>query len=390
MLTETRRRRRRAARRAGRELAGARRHRARSARCSRRPRRPLVILGGSRWTDEARQSIARFAERFDLPVATSFRRALAVRRRSSELCRRCRHRPQPGARGAGQGRRSRCSSSAAACRRCRPRPTRCSTSRRRSRSWSMCIRARRSSAASISRRSPIQATPAAFAAALETLQPAGRRRLAAARPPRRMPTISPGPRRPRELPGAFQYGEVDDLAARPPAAGRDHLQRRRQLSPSGSIAIYRFRSFGTQLAPTSGSMGYGVPAAVLAKRQHPDRIVVAFAGDGCFLMNGQEFATAVQYDVAVIVVIVVDNGMYGTIRMHQERDYPGRVVGTAAQEPGFCGCTRRPSAAMASGSSAPRSSRRPSSARSPPASRRSSIASSIRARSRSARILRPR
>jgi len=97
---------------------------------------------------------------------------------------------------------------------------------------------------------------------------------------------------------------------------------------------HRFHSFAAQLAPTSGSMGYGVPAAVLAKRQYPDRTVIAFAGDGCFLMNGQEFATAVQYD-APLVVIIVDNAQYGTIRMHQERDYPGRVVGTQLKNPDF-------------------------------------------------------
>ena len=84
--------------------------------------------------------------------------------------------------------------------------------------------------------------------------------------------------------------------------------------------------FEQQLAPTSGSMGFGVPAAVGAKRMRPERMVVCFAGDGDFLMNGQEFATAVQYGLP-IVVIVIDNGMYGTIRMHQEREYPGRVIG---------------------------------------------------------------
>lgn len=98
--------------------------------------------------------------------------------------------------------------------------------------------------------------------------------------------------------------------------------------------FYRFRKFGTQLAPTSGSMGYGVPAAIGAKRVFPDRTVVAFAGDGCFLMHGQEFATAVQYDLPVIVVIV-DNGMYGTIRMHQEREYPGRISATQLRNPDF-------------------------------------------------------
>ncbi|WP_421912301.1 thiamine pyrophosphate-binding protein [Mesorhizobium sp.] len=103
--------------------------------------------------------------------------------------------------------------------------------------------------------------------------------------------------------------------------------------------FHRFRRFGTQAAPTSGSMGYGTPAAVAAKALHPDRTVIAFAGDGCFLMNGQEFATAVQYGLPIIV-IVVNNGIYGTIRMHQEREYPGRVVGTDLNNPDFAALAR--------------------------------------------------
>ncbi len=103
--------------------------------------------------------------------------------------------------------------------------------------------------------------------------------------------------------------------------------------------FHRSRRFGTQAAPTSGSMGYGTPAAVAAKDLFPDRLVVAFAGDGCFLMNGQEFATAVQYGLP-IVVIVVNNGTYGTIRMHQEREYPGRVVATDLKNPDFAALAR--------------------------------------------------
>lgn len=99
--------------------------------------------------------------------------------------------------------------------------------------------------------------------------------------------------------------------------------------------FYRFREYRTQLAPTSGTMGYGVPAAISAKLMYPDRTVVAFAGDGDFMMNGQELATAKQYG-ANIIIIVVNNGIYGTIRMHQERDYPGRVVGTDMVNPDFC------------------------------------------------------
>ena len=103
--------------------------------------------------------------------------------------------------------------------------------------------------------------------------------------------------------------------------------------------FWRFHSYPSQLAPTSGAMGYGVPAAVAAKALHPERNVVCFSGDGDFLMSGQELATAVQYDLP-IVIIVVDNGMYGTIRMHQERHFPGRVVGTDLVNPDFAAYAR--------------------------------------------------
>lgn len=98
--------------------------------------------------------------------------------------------------------------------------------------------------------------------------------------------------------------------------------------------FYQYRGIRTQLAPTSGTMGYGVPAAIAAKLCHPERTVVCFAGDGCFLMNGQEMATAVQYGLNVIF-IVVNNAMYGSIRMHQERHYPGRVCATDLHNPDF-------------------------------------------------------
>ena len=96
---------------------------------------------------------------------------------------------------------------------------------------------------------------------------------------------------------------------------------------------------GTQLAPTAGAMGYGLPAAIAASLRHPGRSVVALAGDGCFLMNGQELATAVQHGCDILIVIV-DNGAYGTIRMHQEREFPGRVVGTALANPDFAALAR--------------------------------------------------
>lgn len=102
---------------------------------------------------------------------------------------------------------------------------------------------------------------------------------------------------------------------------------------------YRFRGWRGQLAPTSGSMGYGLPAAIAAKLRHPDRCVVCFAGDGCFQMTMQELGTAAQTGAAVIV-LVCDNGMFGTIRMHQERRYPGRISGTALQNPDFAALAR--------------------------------------------------
>lgn len=103
--------------------------------------------------------------------------------------------------------------------------------------------------------------------------------------------------------------------------------------------FFRHRDGGRQLAPTSGAMGYGVPAAVAAKIVAPERTVVAVAGDGCFLMTGQELATAAQYGAAVIV-IVVDNGSYGTIRMHQEREFPARTVATDLANPDFAAYAR--------------------------------------------------
>jgi acetolactate synthase-1/2/3 large subunit len=103
--------------------------------------------------------------------------------------------------------------------------------------------------------------------------------------------------------------------------------------------FWRFHEFPTQLAPTSGAMGYGLPAAVAAKAVSPERTVVCFSGDGDFLMLGQELATAVQYSLP-IVVLVVENGMYGTIRMHQERQFPGRVVGTDLVNPDFAAYAR--------------------------------------------------
>ena len=102
---------------------------------------------------------------------------------------------------------------------------------------------------------------------------------------------------------------------------------------------YQYTGFRTELAPIAGSMGYGAPAGIAARLVHPDRPVVSICGDGDFLMTGQELATAAQFD-AKVIFIVVNNGMYGTIRMHQEREHPGRVSGTDLKNPDFAALAR--------------------------------------------------
>jgi acetolactate synthase-1/2/3 large subunit len=142
----------------------------------------------------------------------------------------------------------------------------------------------------------------------------------------------------RDLPGPLQLSAVM-------AALRERLPADAILTNgAGNFTVwahrfYEFHRYPSQLAPRSGSMGYGVPAAVAAKAVHPDRTVVCLAGDGDFMMTGQELATAVQEELDV-VLLVVNNGMYGTIRMHQERHYPGRVVGTDLRNPDFVALAR--------------------------------------------------
>jgi Thiamine pyrophosphate-requiring enzymes [acetolactate synthase, pyruvate dehydrogenase (cytochrome), glyoxylate carboligase, phosphonopyruvate decarboxylase] len=184
---------------------------------------------------------------------------------------------------------------------------------------------------------PINASNRAFAAALEKLGPVkGSAKWAEQVKAARVdyeawqkPTVSPGNVQMAEI--------VRWLAANlPPDAVL--------ANGAGNYAtwlhrFHRYRRHSSQLAPTSGSMGYGVPAAVAAKLINPQRTVVAFAGDGCFLMTGQEFATALQYG-ANIIIVVVNNGMYGTIRMHQEREYPTRISGTTLRNPDFAAYAR--------------------------------------------------
>jgi acetolactate synthase-1/2/3 large subunit len=145
-------------------------------------------------------------------------------------------------------------------------------------------------------------------------------------------------RRPIRMPGDLQYGEVIRWLS-------DNLPEDAVLTTgAGNFTSwvhrhFAFRSTRTFLGPTNGSMGYSYPSAVAAKLVTPERMVIAVCGDGDFLMNGQEIATAMQHGAAFIA-IVVNNGIYGSIRMHQERSYPGRVFGTALHNPDFAAYAR--------------------------------------------------
>ncbi len=146
-------------------------------------------------------------------------------------------------------------------------------------------------------------------------------------------TLLPGP-----LPGAVNFGEV--MVALREALPADTIVCSGAGNYTGWVhRHWRFHDYRTQLAPTSGAMGYSVPAAIAAKVVHPERTVLSVSGDGCFQMHGQEIGTAAQYGLKVLFV-VVNNGIYGTIRMHQEREFPGRVIATEIKNPDFVALAR--------------------------------------------------
>jgi acetolactate synthase-1/2/3 large subunit len=298
--------------------------------------KPVAILGGGGWTAKATETFARFAERFDLPVTTSFRRAMLYDAAHPTCAGEIGIGPNPKLKARIEdadlvllvgGRMAEMPSQAYTLFDI-PSP----------RQTFVHVHPGAEELGRVYQPSlAVHASAGAFCAALESLQPPNRIAWSARTRQARAEFeawTSPG----APMPGAF------DLA-RAVVWLREHLPADTiYTNGAGNYAIWpnrflRYRGFGTQLAPTSGSMGYGVPAAVGAKRLYPHRTVVAFAGDGCFLMNGQEFATAVQHDAAILV-IVVDNGMYGTIRMHQEREYPGRISATGLKNPDFAAYAR--------------------------------------------------
>lgn len=184
---------------------------------------------------------------------------------------------------------------------------------------------------------PINASPIAFAEAFAALDAPARPAWAELTPPLHQSYLE-WSTPPATGPGAVHMGPI--MAHLEEVLPEDAIF----CNGAGNFAtwvhrFHRFRRFATQAAPTSGSMGYGVPGGVAAKHLFRERDVIVFAGDGDFLMNGQEFATACQYGLPIVVVLL-NNGSYGTIRMHQEREYPGRVSATRLKNPDFAALAR--------------------------------------------------
>jgi acetolactate synthase I/II/III large subunit len=299
-------------------------------------RRPFAILGGSRWDEAARDAIHRFAEAFDLPVATSYRRGSLFD---------ARHPCFAGDLGLG------------------PNPR--LIERIKGSDLILLLGGRLGEVASqqytpLASPDPgvplvhihpdpeelgrlyqptlaITASPAGFAPALAALHPpsapAWRGEAESAHRDYLAWTETATPQ-----PGAVNLGEI-------------MVWLRERLGPDAIVCngaggyaawlhrFYRFTGPNAHVAPASATMGYGPPAAVAMKQLYPQRPVVCLAGDGDFLMNGQEFATQLQYDLP-IVTIVVDNGSYGSIRLSQERAFPGRVVATDLRNPDFAAYAR--------------------------------------------------
>ena len=294
--------------------------------------KPFLILGGSRWTEDALAQMTRFAECFGIPVATSFRRQhhfdplhpnyagdlglacnpkLVARVKASDLV-------------IAAGARLNELTSQAYTLFDIPVPQ-------------MKLVHAYPGAEELGRvyhpHLAIHATPTAFAAALDRLTPAHTHDVTAEHQAYLDFSTNPMPQ-----PGAVNLSEIMIWL-------RGHLPADAMIcNGAGNYAgwihrFYRFRKFNTQMGTICGFMGYGMPAAVAMKAIHPARTVLAVNGDGDFLMNGQEFATAIQYNLPIIAV-VLDNAMLGTIRMHQEREYPGRVSATTLKNPDFAAMAR--------------------------------------------------
>lgn len=297
--------------------------------------RPLVLLGGGGWSAGAADDVATFAAAFDLPVATAFRRQDHIDNRHPSYVGHAGIDMDPKLASAvratdlllviGEGPGEISSAGYTLIDPAKP---------------SQYVVHAHPSPSEIGRvfrtDLPIVSTPEAFAKALSRMKPPVKRRWSRMR---------------RDLRASYERS----LKAMP-TAGRVRMEEvvamlSRELPEDAIVTngagnytsfihrYYQYKTWPTQLAPTSGSMGYGLPAAIAAKLHHPERTVVAVAGDGCLQMTVQELATAVQYGLP-IVIIVANNGMFGTIRMHQERRYPSRVVATTLINPDFVALAR--------------------------------------------------
>ncbi len=297
--------------------------------------RPLLLIGGGSWSEDAAQDIKSFAEAFDLPVATAFRRQDHMDNRHPSYVGHAGVDMEPKLASAiraadvlivvGEDPGDISSGGYTLINPAKPAQ--------------FLVHAHPSPAelGRVFRTDlPILSTSEAFAKALSRLKPPANlrwsrfRRDLRASYERSLKSISTA--------GSVRLEEV--IATLSSELPEDAIVTNGAGNYSSFLHRYfQYKQWGTQLAPTSGSMGYGLPAAIAAKLQHPARTVVALAGDGCLQMTVQELATAVQYGLP-IVVIVANNGMLGTIRMHQERRYPARVVGTTLVNPDFVALAR--------------------------------------------------
>ena len=298
--------------------------------------RPIFVLGGGRWDEAACAAVQGFAERFDMPVATSYRRAPLFDALHPNYAGDLGLAPNPGL-----------------------------IARIKAADLVVMAGARISEIASqgyslfetpgpktklvhvypgveelgrvYSPHLAINASPKRFAAALQDLRPPATPAWRGAAGAAHADYLA-WSQTPTDQPGAVNLGAI--MVWLRETLGREAII----CNGAGNYAawihrFYRFRGFATHIAPTSASMGYGMPAAVAMQRLYPGRRIVSINGDGDFLMNGQEFAIAVQYGLP-IVVLIFDNGVYGTIRMHQEREFPGRVSATDLRNPDFAAYAR--------------------------------------------------
>lgn len=292
--------------------------------------RPFMLVGGSGWTSQALTQLRDFAERFDLPVGVSWRRLECFDQRhpnfagqvgwgmTENLRRRVLEADVLLAVGTRMGEATTEGYSLVEC----PQP----------RQQLIHVYADPDELGRVYRPAQaITANPVGFAEALISLRP------------RQAPSWT-------GLTRAAHTNYLDSLQplASPSAMSLDQAacdlnavlpQNACLTVGAGNYALYphRYRQFsgiGTSLAPTVGSMGYGLPAAIAAKLEHPERTVVCYAGDGCFQMNMQELGVAMQYRLG-IVVLVFNNGMWGTIRAHQEREFPARSIALSFENPEF-------------------------------------------------------